>query len=116
MRPIETYERFAIVAVPFPFTDSRRAKRRPALILSSAGSFGGKIGHSVMAMITSAKNEPWPLDVEIRDLPSAGLEAKSMVRMKLFTLDHRLIDRILGSLSETDRARVTGSLRSLLEF
>lgn len=32
-----TCEPFDVVVVPFPFTDRRAAKRRPALALSSAG-------------------------------------------------------------------------------
>jgi len=67
-----------------------------------------------MAMITSAKNAPWPLDINIQDLAAAGLPAQSLVRMKLFTLDHRLIERILGCLSERDRRLVVQSLRRLL--
>jgi mRNA interferase MazF len=114
MTPIATYDRFAVVAVPFPFTDAKREKRRPALILSSETEFNGRIGHSVMAMITSAKNDPWPLDTEIQELPAAGLTAPSRVRMKLFTLDHRFIDRTIGRLSNADRIRVIRALRRLL--
>ncbi|MBM3790426.1 MAG: type II toxin-antitoxin system PemK/MazF family toxin [Acidobacteria bacterium] len=114
--PIGAYDRFEVVAIPFPFTESERARRRPALVLSSADSFSSRIGHSVMAMITSAENEPWPLDVEIRDLRAAGLPARSIVRMKLFTIDHRLIVKKLGSLSAADGSLVLRSLRALFEL
>jgi mRNA interferase MazF len=86
-----TYEAFDVVRVPFPFTDRDAVKLRPALILSSAGPFNGPAGHSVLAMITSAKHSAWPLDVAIGDLAVAGLPSPSLVRMKLFTLDHALI-------------------------
>ena len=109
-----TFEKYAVVAVPFPFTDAATAKRRPALVLSSPESFGDRIGHSVMAMITSAKNPSWPLDVPIEDLDAAGLPASSMVRMKLFTLDHRLIMRTVGRLSPADAAQVGASVDALL--
>lgn len=46
-----------------------------------------------MAMITSAKNSDWPLDIEIQDLNRAGLPSPSIIRMKLFTLDEKLIIR-----------------------
>ncbi len=115
-KPTETYESFDVVAVPFPFTDAEQAKRRPALVLSSGTTFNRRINHSVLAMITSARNSPWPLDVEIGDLASAGLAAASMVRMKLFTLDHRLIARTLGHISDEDCRRVVESLRTLFEF
>jgi mRNA interferase MazF len=37
--PIKIYSQFDVVVVPFPFTDSSTTKRRPALILSDAGTF-----------------------------------------------------------------------------
>jgi hypothetical protein len=37
--PIKIYSQFDVVVVPFPFTDSSAVKRRPALILSDAGTF-----------------------------------------------------------------------------
>ena len=85
-----TPARFDIVVVPFPFTDKAAQKRRPALVISDSKAFNQPAGHSVMAMITSAGNAPWPLDTHITDLKSAGLSAPSVVRMKLFTLDHQI--------------------------
>ena len=68
-----TYDAFDVVVVPFPFTDRNATKRRPALVLSQKTTFGAIIEHSVLAMITSAANAPWPLDVPITDGASAGL-------------------------------------------
>lgn len=99
-----TYNRFDIVKVPFPFTDRQAGKYRPALIISTAGPFNSLVGHSVMAMITSATQSAWPLDTPINDLESAGLPAQSLIRLKLFTLDHRLIIGSLGHLSANDQA------------
>ena len=110
-----TYKAFDVVTVPFPFTDSARRKKRPALILSSVSKFNDPIGHSVMAMITSAKNRSWPLDVKISDLKTAGLPADSVVRMKLFTLDHRFVMEKIGSLSAPDRKRLSDSVKKVLE-
>ena len=109
-----TYSAFDVVTVPFPFTDSNKTKRRPALVLSSKNHFNDKIKHSVMAMITSAKNGPWPLDVAIHDLHKTGLSAQSVVRMKLFTLDHRFIFSKIGTLSDKDKKEVRASLTQAL--
>jgi len=111
-----TFKAFDVVVVPFPFTDRSSAKRRPSLVLSRATPFGDRIGHSVLAMITSQKNAPWPLDTPITDGASTGLPAASIVRMKLFTLDHRLILRKAGHLTEMDRTAVRKSLAALLGF
>lgn len=109
-----SYERFQVVRVPFPFTDRAAVKHRPALVLSDGISFNRPAGHSVMAMITSAGNPPWPLDVPIDDLSATGLPAASLVRFKLFTLDHRLVRGELGMLAESDRAKVRDALALLL--
>ena len=80
------YERYAVLRVPFPFTDRTAANNRPALVLSDAARF----------------NTP------------AGLPAPSMVRFKLFTLDHRLVRGVLGQLAPADRDRVSNALAEVL--
>lgn len=107
------YERFDVVKVPFPFTDRQASKTRPALILSGS-TFNKPAGHSVLAMITSVRHTPWPLDVSLQNLTSSGLPVPSLVRMKLFTLDHRLIISRLGCLDAADAQRVTTALTALL--
>lgn len=109
------FDRFTVVRVPFPFTDRNATKNRPALVLSAAAAFNTSSGHSVMAMITSQGNAPWPLDCPIADLTAAGLPAPSLVRFKLFTLDHRLVRGELGKLSSIDVASVCNGLNLLLE-
>lgn len=109
-----TFDRFAVVRVPFPFTDRDAARNRPALVLSDRTAFNEASGHSVVAMITSAANPPWPLDCMVTDLSAAGLPAPSKVRFKIFTLDHRLIRSQLGRLSPADEARVREGLTKLL--
>ena len=109
-----TFERFDIVRVPFPFTDRLAHKHRPALVLSPAVLFNTPAGHSIMAMITSAQHSPWPLDTPITDQVAAGLPAPSIVRFKLFTLDHRLVRGTLGTLAPADQTRVHEALSHLL--
>lgn len=106
-------EAFDVVVVPFPFTDRAASKRRPALVLSSA-SFSKTTGHSVMAMITSAEQSSWPGDVGITDLDAAGLPGACLVRLKLFTLDHRLILKKAGELGALDREHLAERWRRLI--
>jgi mRNA interferase MazF len=110
-----SFERFDVVRVPFPFTDRQAEKNRPALVISNSAAFNTPAGHSVMAMITSAAHAPWPLDVSIGDLKAAGLPTASILRFKLFTLDHRLVRGKLGHLGERDRAKVNKSLQRLFQ-
>ncbi len=111
-----TFKAFDVVVVPFPFTDRTATKRRPALVLSDATNFNKKVGQSVLAMITSASNSDWPLDVNIQDLDMAGLPSPSVVRMKLFTLDDKLVIRKAGVLAKQDCSAVSVSLRQLLKI
>lgn len=106
------FEPFSVVVVPFPFTDQDTTKRRPAVVLSNT-LFNTSVGHSVLAMITSAKNSNWLHDVNISDLNSTGLSSASIIRMKLFTLDNRLIIRKAGILVDRDRQAVVKAFQLL---
>jgi mRNA interferase MazF len=101
-------DRWDVVVVPFPFSDRAAEKRRPALVLSSTAF--NRAGHSVLAMITTRGHHPWPGDCNLEDLDDAGLPLPCIVRLKLFTLDNRIILRRLGRLSVADRARVESNL------
>ncbi len=101
-------DRWDLVVVPFPFSDKAAEKRRPALVLSDA-TFNGA-GHTILAMITTRGHHPWPGDCKLEDLTDAGLPLPCIVRLKLFTLDNRVILRRLGRLSVADRARVESNL------
>lgn len=105
-------EAWDVVVVPFPFSERPGAKKRPALVLSRS-SFN-RAGHTAMAMITTRAHRPWPGDVEIEKLEQAGLPLPCIVRLKLFTLDNRLLMSRLGSLSPVDRRSVASALRSTL--
>jgi len=105
-------ERWDVVVVPFPFTDRPAAKRRPALVLSRR-QFNAH-GHSVLAMITTKVDPSWPGDTRLSDHAEAGLPAASTVRVKVFTLDNRLIIKIAGALSARDRDRVGAQIDRFL--
>ena len=108
------FEQWQVVVVPFPFTDRPVRRRRPALVVSHPEALGNPIGHSVLAMITSAGHSRWPLDVPVSDLGCAGLPSPSVVRMKLFTLDDRLVERAVGRLAQADATPVAAALARLL--
>jgi len=78
-------------------------------------SFNTSVGHSVLAMITSAKNSNWLHDVNISDLNSTGLSSAFIVRMKLFTLDNRLIIRKAGILANSDQQAVIKAFTQLFD-
>ena len=76
-----TFEPLDVVVVPFPFTDRRATKRRPALIVSSA-DFNEAQAQSILAMITSAASD-WPSDVALRGENRPGpLPDNRLMRLK----------------------------------
>ena len=107
------YEPGTVVRVPFPFVDSGTTKHRPALVLS-AKKYNSTHGHSIMAMITSAKHSRWPSDVDIHDLVGTGLSSPSIVRFKLFTLDNRLVANPVGKFAGEDWKAVLKVLSGIL--
>src|SRR5712691_3919414 len=107
-RPSVICEPWDVVVVPFPFTERAGTKHRPALVLSHR-SFN-ESGHTVLAMITTKSRPPWPGDTEIEKYQSAGLRTPCIVRLKLFTLDNRLIIKRIGHLSREDRAEMSEQL------
>jgi mRNA interferase MazF len=99
MRHFVVCDAWDVVVVPFPFTDSPEAKRRPAVVLSSR-SFN-EFGHSVMCMVTTSRSARWPGDIELplQEAKATGLPKQSIIRtMKLFTLDNRIVLRKIGCL------------------
>ena len=93
-----------IVVVPFPFTDGPGNKRRPAVVISP-GDFNQEAGHSVLIMITSASRSTWPGDF-VLDHGRLGLHKPCVLRMKFFTLDNRLIERVITTLPTDARLHV----------
>ena len=108
------YKQFDVVVVPFPFTDSNRTKKRPALVLSDRRSLS--IDRSILTMITTSGHSPWSLDIVIEDLESTGLKTQSIIRFKLFTLDNSLITKKIGLLSGIDRTAVVANLKRVFNL
>ena len=101
-------------ASPFRSLTATPPRIVPALVLSDRVVFNAAAGHSVMAMITSQANPPWPLDRTITDLAAAGPSVPSRVRFKVFTLDHRLVRGQIGRLAPVDAELVSAGLAELL--
>lgn len=97
------FERFDVVVAPFPFSDMPVRKPRPVLVLSNA-AFNKDHGHLIGAMITTGARSSWPSDHEIGDLASAGLDHRSVVRWKVFTLPLQFVSKKIGMLSPNDRS------------
>lgn len=107
------FEPWAIIKVPFPYTDRPVRQRRPALVVA-AGDIQRDHGLLWVVMITSAENRGWPGDVPVSDLVMSGLPAPSVIRTaKIATIEAREAEAI-GRLPDADRGAVrqwlTGAL------
>ena len=100
----------------FLFTGQNAAKNRPALVLSGFEVFNATTQNCVLAMIASANNSAWPIDTNIGSIQKEGLPAPSKGRMKLFTLDSRLIIKKIGGLSAKDQTTLKANLKKLLSL
>ena len=95
------YKQGDVVLLPFPFTDLRTIKQRPAVILSTE-AFNVRQRDVVVVAITShVPSVPNPEDYRLSDVDqrTAGLPKLSIVKCaKLLTIDQRLIRKTLGRL------------------
>ena len=111
-----TFKRWDIVSVPFPFIEGYEAKRRPALVVST-DEFHRVYDACFAAMVTTARNmqDVRAGDVEIVDLPKAGLRQRCVVRLaRLTTFDANAQVRRIGTLGAQERRAIGALLKRWL--
>ena len=97
-----------IILLSFPFADVTTAKRRPALVLLDTED-----EDIIVARITSQIVRT-PFDVELVEWQQADLLLPSVVRVhKVATIENCLIERKLGTLTESDWAKVRAVIQHL---
>ncbi len=95
-----TYNQGDVVLVPYPFTDQRGAKQRPAVVLSGLiynRSHPDIILAPISSRITKSADE-----IFLADWQSAGLIKPSAVKPILSSFETNLVRRKLGKLSSLD--------------
>lgn len=103
-----------VVLVPFPFTDQRGAKKRPAVVVSSA-FYNGLLPDIVLLAITSQVRKPLKAgEVEIVDWQNAGLLKPSVIKPVFTTIEKKLILRKLGELEKPDEQNLKTNLQNLI--
>lgn len=109
-------DRGLLVLAPFPYSDSRGLKRRPACVVSSSAYNQGP--DVILAMVTSNRarvQRPGFGDVVVRQWQAAGLRLPSVVRAgRLLVLERRLLPATLGDLALVDLASVDEALQAVL--
>ena len=112
MKFTTTYKKWDIILVPFPFTDLKTSKKRPALIISP-DKYNEKFD-VVIAFITSKLDSEYRSgDYKILEWEKSNLPKPPMIRTKFATIDKSVILKKIGRLSEKD---VNGFKKSLISF
>ena len=101
----EIFEKGDIVLLPFPFTNLKTTKRRPALVISPR--VYNLSGDSTVLFMTSNVNAPRKEgDVELKEFKEAGLPKPTLVRMKFVTIANALMLKKLGVIQDSDMKRI----------
>lgn len=102
-----------VVLVPFPFTDQSQAKKRPAVVVSSAAYNAARPDVIVMAVTSQLRPEN-RFDIPLQDWQQAKLLKPSVAKPVIATIEQSLIIRQLGKLSVEDRKVLAESLKAML--
>ena len=101
----------SIVLIPFPFTDLKGSKVRPAVVLSRNDL------DVTICFITSELKWKTEHDVTVFPSENNGLKAPSLIRTnKIATIDSTLVLGELGELSKTDISELNKSLIKLFQL
>lgn len=108
---------FDIVLVPFPFTDLRSTKKRPALIIQSFQVKGMPQLYLIAMMTSLMSSNSLPGDIEVKNYSEAGLPKPTLIRLsKLVTVESSLIIKKIGALPDGDQKRVKKELKTILNL
>ena len=114
MPPTTGYSFGDIVLVPFPFTDLSTAKRRPAVVVSSAAYHHGRRDLIIMAVTSQVRPGGALGEMKIVNWKTAGLIKPSVVKPVVTTIDAVLVIRRLGRLKIEDQEILRRSIDAIL--
>ncbi|MFH0966835.1 MAG: type II toxin-antitoxin system PemK/MazF family toxin [Methanobacteriota archaeon] len=100
-----------IVVIPFPFSDLRQVKRRPALVIANVTG-----NDLILCQITSKyHDDTWSIPLYPSDMNSGILKELSYIRPdKLFTADVSMIQYALGHVQDTITQKVVDMIISII--
>lgn len=105
-----TYKKWDIILVPFPFTNLKTVKKRPALVISPEEYNAGP--DLIILFITSNLSSfGKPGDHKIVEWNKSRLPKPSMVRMKFATIEKSIIIKKLGEILKTDQLAINNNLK-----
>ena len=101
----------SVVLIPFPFTDLRGSKVRPAVVLSKNAL------DVTICFITSELKWKTEFDVSIFPSASNGIKVPSLIRTsKIATIDSNLVLGIMGELSNNEIDELNKGIIKMLQL
>jgi mRNA interferase MazF len=107
-----------VVIVDYPYSDATGRKIRPALVVQS-DSKNASLDDTILALITSQVRRNLDthvfIDIANPDGRQSGLRTSSAVQCEnLYTIDQKMVLRIIGSLPAATMQRVNDCLKVAL--
>ena len=91
-----------LILVPFPFTDQKKKKKRPAVIVSNQ-TYHENYRDLIIMAITSQIRQPLSLgEGLVVDWKKSGLLKPSVFKPVFTTIEQNLVIKKMGALSATD--------------
>jgi len=107
------YSKGDVVLLPYPFTDLKTAKVRPAVV---AASEEGKYSDLFVVPLTSRTANLNTGEFVLKDWNGAGLNVSSAVKRGCVLIDAALIKLKVGTLTKRDTTVLNKSLKLWLEL
>ena len=93
MPPTTNYRFGDILLVPFPFTDQSGAKKRPAVVVSSAAYHQAWRDVLIIAVTSQSRPASAIGEVQVKDWKGAGLIKRSVIKAVITTKEHTLVNQ-----------------------
>ena len=105
----------AVVLVLFGFTDGQAAKKRPAVILTGEAYHRSRLD-TIMVALTTNLADSYVGDCDLLEWQQAGLPRPTKSKGVIQTIERRMVDKRLGTVTPSDFQRLKDSIRSILEL
>ena len=103
-----------IVLVPFPFTDQSAAKKRPAVVISSAAYQRERPDLIIMAVTSQVRTALTVGEIIVGDWQGAGLLKPSAIKPVIATIEKPLVIKTLGQLKDDDQAALRSAIGKIV--
>ena len=103
-----------IILVPFPFTNQKTTKKRPAVVISSQAYNTERPDLIIMAVTSQIKPTPIIGEVAIQAWQEAGLLKPSVIKPVITTIEKKLVIQQMGQLKQNDLTALQESLKTII--